>query len=295
MQVVVGSKRLAARTVRAPLIMVLTVVMAWVAGASAPIARAVAQPLSVDAVGRRLVAAYPDFLAAVEGNWLVWKDGTRMAIDDGKGAKSFEALLAAPDLEDMLHWPYRPGAPAEPPAFQHDPGRARHQPLFDKMYGDCTKGGTADKLAEIVWLPKKARQRLKVTRVNGVAERLEAVSRTLDTLPAKFDDYLFPAAGTYNCRPIAGSTRPSVHGAGIAIDIGIKHAHYWRWTKPDADGRYPFRNSIPPEIVAAFEKEGFIWGGRWYHYDTMHFEYRPELVDLKPDDKGAGCQGAAKC
>ncbi|MDP3291618.1 MAG: M15 family metallopeptidase, partial [Sulfuricurvum sp.] len=23
---------------------------------------------------------------------------------------------------------------------------------------------------------------------------------------------------------------------------------------------------------------GFIWGGRWYHYDTMHFEYRPELL-----------------
>ncbi|MDD5211432.1 MAG: M15 family metallopeptidase, partial [Sulfuricurvum sp.] len=25
-------------------------------------------------------------------------------------------------------------------------------------------------------------------------------------------------------------------------------------------------------------KYGFIWGGRWYHYDTMHFEYRPELL-----------------
>ncbi len=32
------------------------------------------------------------------------------------------------------------------------------------------------------------------------------------------------------------------------------------------------------EIVRIFEKHGFIWGGRWYHYDTMHFEYRPELV-----------------
>ncbi|WP_265937085.1 M15 family metallopeptidase [Aliarcobacter butzleri] len=27
-----------------------------------------------------------------------------------------------------------------------------------------------------------------------------------------------------------------------------------------------------------FEKYGFIWGGRWYHFDTMHFEYRPELL-----------------
>ena len=28
-----------------------------------------------------------------------------------------------------------------------------------------------------------------------------------------------------------------------------------------------------------FEKYGFVWGGRWYHYDTMHFEYRPELFE----------------
>jgi peptidoglycan LD-endopeptidase CwlK len=32
------------------------------------------------------------------------------------------------------------------------------------------------------------------------------------------------------------------------------------------------------EIVKIFEKYGFIWGGKWYHYDTMHFEYRPELI-----------------
>jgi hypothetical protein len=40
----------------------------------------------------------------------------------------------------------------------------------------------------------------------------------------------------------------------------------------------PYRNAIPLEIVRIFEKHGFIWGGAWYHYDTMHFEYRPELL-----------------
>ena len=39
-----------------------------------------------------------------------------------------------------------------------------------------------------------------------------------------------------------------------------------------------WKNKIPQEIVDAFEAEGFIWGGRWAHYDTMHFEYRPELL-----------------
>jgi D-alanyl-D-alanine carboxypeptidase len=36
---------------------------------------------------------------------------------------------------------------------------------------------------------------------------------------------------------------------------------------------------VPAAIVHVFEHNGFIWGGRWYHYDTMHFEYRPELLD----------------
>jgi hypothetical protein len=21
-----------------------------------------------------------------------------------------------------------------------------------------------------------------------------------------------------------------------------------------------------------------VWGGKWWHFDTMHFEYRPELI-----------------
>jgi len=37
-------------------------------------------------------------------------------------------------------------------------------------------------------------------------------------------------------------------------------------------------SQIPIQIVRIFEKHGFIWGGYWYHYDTMHFEYRPELL-----------------
>ena len=38
------------------------------------------------------------------------------------------------------------------------------------------------------------------------------------------------------------------------------------------------RNSYPQEIVDIFEKHGFIWGGKWSHFDLMHFEYRPELL-----------------
>jgi len=233
-----------------------------------------AQPSSLD----RLLQVYPEHLARIEGNTLIWRSGARMPLDDGKGAKPFETWLADPDIEDMLAVPYPRTGIGRPPARNVDPGRARNAAFFTAMYGDCTKGEVTRTLVEIVWLPKKAGQRLKVTAINGVAARLEAVSRELDALPARFDAYLSPSAGTYNCRPIAGTAQRSAHGYGIAIDLALRHAHYWRWSKPTADGRLTYRNAVPLEIVRVFEKHGFIWGGAWYHYDTMHFEYRPELL-----------------
>jgi hypothetical protein len=253
------------------------IVVAFAMPSLLPAAAAAHQPAPVEQVAR-LVSAYPDFLDRIEGNALVWKDGTRMTIDDQKGAKDFAALLESPDLKDMFYARYPAGAPARAPAADSDPGRVRHAPFFDKMYGDCRKGEVQAKLVDVIWLPRKWGKTLRVSTVNDVATRLAAVSRELDDLPARFDPFLKPAAGTFNCRPIAGTDRVSAHGHAIAIDIATTHAHYWRWSKPDAAGRPVYRNEIPPEIVAVFEKHGFIWGGRWYHFDTMHFEYRPELL-----------------
>lgn len=226
----------------------------------------------------RLLKAYPDHLDRIEGNTLIWRNGLRMPLDDGKGAKTFADWLANPDIEDMLALPYPPAGSAGSPGLNADPGRTRNGAFFKAMYGDCTKGEVSARLVDVVWLPRKAGQRLKMTAVNGVASRLEAVSRELDELPARFDVYLAPSAGTYNCRPIAGTTQISAHGYGIAIDIALRHAHYWRWSSQAGTGQLTYRNAIPIEIAEIFERHGFIWGGAWYHYDTMHFEYRPELL-----------------
>jgi hypothetical protein len=241
--------------------------------------RAAAGELPEDA-GKRLPAAYPGELERIEGGVLVWRDGTRMPLDDGKGAKPFAEWLDHPDIEDMLAVPYPAGDLAAPPAKDVDPGRARNEAFFNKVYGDCRKGEVEKNLATVVWLPKKTGQKLPFSKINGAAKALDAVSRELDELPAEFDVYLFPSAGTYNCRVIAGTTRVSAHGQGIAIDIALKHSDYWRNTAPGKDGAYAYKNAIPMEIVRIFEKHGFIWGGKWHHYDTMHFEYRPELLGV---------------
>ena len=55
-------------------------------------------PTSADPALDALVAAYPDHLAGYQGNELIWKDGTRMPISDGRANKSFQQLLDEPDI-----------------------------------------------------------------------------------------------------------------------------------------------------------------------------------------------------
>lgn len=247
-----------------------------------------------DALMKRLITAYPDFLSGHEGNTLIWRDGTRMSFDDGR-KKDFETQLANADIEDMFAIEYPVGPMLMDPELNFDPGRFRNEAFFNKMYGNCQHNEVQKKLVDVVWLPKHGGATLKVTSINGVAEKLQAVSNELDNLPDQFMQYLQPSGGTYNCRVIAGTDRTSAHGYGIAIDVNTKFSDYWQWqqAKPAEKGskgtknakskapeapKYTYRNRIPWEIAAIFEKHGFIWGAKWYHYDSMHFEYRPELL-----------------
>jgi hypothetical protein len=221
----------------------------------------------------RLIAAYPVFLASHTDNELIWRDGTRMPFDDGR-VKDFETRLANSDIEDMFALPYPAGPMLTDPEPGFDPGRFRNDTFLTKIYGDCHKHEVEKKLVDVVWLPKRSGKKLRITSINGVAEKLQAVSNELDALPAEFQQYLHPIAGTFNCRVIAGTNRTSAHGYGIAIDLNAQYSDYWKWQK----GKYAYRNRVPWEIAAIFEKHGFIWGAKWYHYDSMHFEYRPELL-----------------
>jgi len=228
----------------------------------------------------RLVKAYPETISGVEGDALVLKDGTRLPFSDGRNDKSFDELLNDPDIGDMFAFDYPAGAAAAQPAENFDPGRIRVEALFRALYGDCRKGSPV-KRRQVKWVPKHGGGTVSFTTAQGADKALEAVSAELDALPAAFGKYLAPSAGTYNCRAIANTDRMSMHAYAAAIDINTKATTYWQWVKPGAGGLYAWSNRIPPEIVAIFEKHGFVWGGRWYHFDTMHFEYRPELLPMK--------------
>ena len=231
----------------------------------------------------RLLRAYPDALAGFHDSTLIWRDGTRMPVGDERSDSSMEEQLRNGTILDQLRLAYPAGAPV-PPAPQQDPGRVRNTAFFDKMYGDCTAGAVAPKLAEVVWLPSTWGHIVRITSVNGVDRQLAVISRELDALPAADKKFLYPLGGTYACRPVADTGQTSMHAWGAAIDINPAFSDYWLWHRT-AGISTAYVNRIPLEIVAVFERHGFIWGGRWAHFDTMHFEYRPELLGDHPEEE----------
>ncbi|MDR1836851.1 MAG: M15 family metallopeptidase [Treponema sp.] len=92
----------------------------------------------------------------------------------------------------------------------------------------------------------------------------------------------------WSWRDIADTQSRSFHAYGIAVDILPRslggRQTYWLWASNSrADWwniSYNERFHPPAEVIQAFETYGFIWGGKWLYFDTMHFEYRPEILVL---------------
>ena len=136
-------------------------------------------PASADPALDILVAAYPDHLAGHDGTTLLWKDGTRMPVSDGRPDKSFVELLNDPSILDQFAIPYPLDARFKAPGRNEDPGRIRNEAFFLKMYGDCRKGEVTPRLAPVRWLPELGGGTVMATTVNGIAAKLALVSREL--------------------------------------------------------------------------------------------------------------------
>jgi hypothetical protein len=215
---------------------------------------------------KRLECLRDLFGLGIKPNGVRARGDTVIPYDDGM-KKTDEQRIERADIEDTFAWAYPNLAPLPTTTPAEDPGRARSEPLLRVLYGEDTKG-VESHLTSVPLFTQKVRVH---QRVRGpllrVVERLEPVKTRAD-VRALFTDI----GGTFNPRNIAGTDRLSAHAFGIAIDLNTKKSRYWR-------DNSEYRNEIPKEVVEAFEQEGFIWGGRWKHFDTMHFEYRPELTE----------------
>jgi hypothetical protein len=218
------------------------------------------------------LSEYRDVLTKIEHNKVWFSSGHSMVFDDGI-SKNKQELLDKPDIEDQLHYKYNRGLSAS----NTDAGRIRNEAFFKEIYGK-TQAEVSKNLKSLQWCPKLVNQTIQFNVKNGAYEALKRVSQELDKHP-EWKKYLTNVGGTFNWRNISGTNRLSSHSYGITIDINTTYSNYWQWDCgcKNEGTTLKYRNQIPLAIVAVFEENGFIWGGRWLHYDTMHFEYRPEF------------------
>lgn len=232
-------------------------------------------PRSADPVHDALLLAYPDLQITPDGgSWSVdgaaWHSMGQMDTGDPK------VTLAQADLRDQFRYAY-------PLAFDlerrkrpfHDPGRPRNDRFFRALYGADADHVRRSLVAVGNVDPNSGD--FTVTTRHGVDCQLAAALAQIaptEEHRAAFRD----AGGGFNWRFIAGTNRLSAHSFGIVIDLNPEVGQYWRWSRGAEGAAGPYQNRVPEQIVRAMERYGFIWGGKWHHFDGMHFEYRPELI-----------------
>lgn len=226
---------------------------------------------AMERLANELIEAYPEQNLRYEEKQICFPDGTKIPFDDGR-YKTFVGRLEQADLEDIFAFPYDT---VGTPRYLSDAGRSRNVQFLMAMYGRSSSE-VQQNLVEVEWFG----QTLRMTKINGVADQLQKVAEELLLYP-EFRPFLVDASSFY-WRNVRGAKHLSAHSFGIAIDINVEHSNYWRFIYPEASEttHIGYENHIPLDIVRIFERYGFIWGGRWYHFDTMHFEYRPEILSV---------------
>lgn len=224
-----------------------------------------------------LMLAYPEYIVDLEliqdKVYIVMKSGKKILYDDKK-SKSHDEKLSNPDLQDMLEQSYPLEQISNIMDKSFDPGRARNYDILNEVYGS-SKHAIEKNLSSLSY----GYTNYQFNNQNGAKASLESALKEIMPLAKGRNDIgsiLYPASGTYNYRVIAGTGRLSPHSYGIAIDLKSDPRDYWKWSTEDK-GRTRLLE-YPKELVKAFEDNNFVWGGKWGHFDILHFEYRPEII-----------------
>lgn len=155
--------------------------------------------------------------------------------------------------------------------------------FFDAIYGNSDYE-IYSKLEKVKVFAKT----IQFHRDNNAALQLQKAITRIDS--ATSDEVIqwkesIKTIQSYQNRLVAGSTHKSMHSYGIAIDFRYKKTkgqEYWLWSSYNKGKWWEIPqeqlHSPPETVISIFEKHGFVWGGNWAMFDTMHFEYRPEIM-----------------
>lgn len=163
-----------------------------------------------------------------------------------------------------------------------------HLDFFDALYDGKYQVRIEQNIVSMSFLGRKVNvHRDIVPALSQVEKRiLEAAGQSQEV-----KDFVASISSVdgYNWREIRDRQDRSFHSWGLAVDIMPKGWQkkdiYWNWISdwnPDWMMIPLSKRWMPPKaVVDIFEQHGFVWGGKWMLWDTIHFEYRPELLILQ--------------
>lgn len=247
--------------------------------------------------------AYPDKKMKIyekEGDWCIELDGMVFAWAEGR-LLPFSKRVEAENYGKQIIYP-NTGKPRNPKAYTQDDitelmkkgtkaALAAEKPVDNTFTQFLLQTNdrivTEKNIRSMTFLGHRLNMhKMAVPFVEKIDSEIKDIAKTNKEV-AKFIADISEIGG-YNWRTIDGTAgRRSYHSYGLAIDIGVKSNKkptYWEWVRTwNSKWMLIPQSSLwspPVPVIKTFEKYGFVWGGTWDEYDTMHFEYRPELAVL---------------
>jgi hypothetical protein len=166
---------------------------------------------------------------------------------------------------------------------QNPPRRSQH--FYDDLWRAHSRGESWDRVKSMRFLGHSVLVHYSILEDLALVEERILAEAASNPQIKQWINGLDSMDG-WNWRSIAETQSRSFHAYGAALDMLPKslggRETYWIWTARKTPEwwtvSYDRRFHPPDAVIQAFEAQGFIWGGKWLFFDTMHFEYRPEIL-----------------
>jgi hypothetical protein len=265
-----------------------------------------AQTVTVEDRGMRVMqalsAAYPgrigpaefrngDWAVRVYEEWFYYAQGRLLPEGFREQAEEYDPQPFYNYTVELPPW--HDPSPEENERFRNSAQRRRSRPprrshhFYDALWRSHSQDESYSRVKTIRLFGRSLMVHYSIMEeLAMVEEKILELAKT-DTRVERWINGLDTLTG-WNWRNIADTQSRSFHAYGAALDLlpasqaGL--ATYWLWTSQNNSAWWtiPYEKRLhPPEaVIKVFELYGFIWGGKWLFYDTMHFEYRPEILIL---------------
>jgi hypothetical protein len=267
-----------------------------------------------EAVMKALAAAYPERLGRAEyrnGDWAVPLRAAGFqgaAVSPGETWYYYSGGRLLPeelreqaqefDPQPFYNYPaelppWEPPGPDAAARFRNQAERRRlfppkrSQHFYDALWRSHSRDESWDRVKSIRFLGRPVMVHYMILEELAlVEERILAEAKTNPQIRSWINS--LDTVDGWNWRSIVDTQSRSFHAYGAALDLLPKslggRETYWLWAARRTPEWWtvPYERRVhpPAAVIKAFESYGFIWGGKWLFFDTMHFEYRPEILLL---------------